>query len=74
MASAAAHADFGQLLYFFDSAHFIDYLEQYKSNAYTHHVEIFNGLRKPDNVRLDFGRLQWAEQAALIIFPARFKA
>jgi hypothetical protein len=38
-----APADIGQLLYFFDSAHFGDYLRRYRSDRYDAHERIFRG-------------------------------
>ncbi len=43
LSAQGARSDVGQLLYYFDSAHFVDYLDQFKSNRYAENVQIFSG-------------------------------
>jgi radical SAM superfamily enzyme YgiQ (UPF0313 family) len=38
-----ANSDVGQLLYYLDSAHFVDYLDRFKSPSYAENVRIFRG-------------------------------
>jgi radical SAM superfamily enzyme YgiQ (UPF0313 family) len=39
-----SRADVGHLLYYWDSAHFADYLTRYRSSDYEQHVRVFRGL------------------------------
>jgi radical SAM superfamily enzyme YgiQ (UPF0313 family) len=40
---ASRHGDLGQLLYYFDSAHFTDYLDRFRSKSYEENIRIFKG-------------------------------
>jgi hypothetical protein len=40
---SVARGDLGQLLYYYDSGHFCDYLDQYRSDAFTQNRKIFRG-------------------------------
>ena len=52
-------SDIGQLLYYYDSAHFCDYLEQFKSEHYARNVRIFQGELEADLGDEELGRKQW---------------
>ena len=55
------NTDIGQLLYYYDSAHFFDYLSQFKSDNYDHNVRVFRGEitdRKIDEALL---KKQWVK-------------
>lgn len=41
--SRAHNSDVAQLLYYFDSAHFVDFLDRYKSPDFDAHVRLFEG-------------------------------
>jgi hypothetical protein len=51
-----SHGDLGQLLYYFDSGHFTDYLDRYRSASYEDNVRIFRGETTADEV---LERKQW---------------
>ena len=53
-------SDIGQLVYYFDSAHFVDYLDRYKSPNYERNVEIFRAGDLPTDQRLV--RKQWEKE------------
>ena len=40
MQQPGINADLAQLLYYYDSAHFCDYLDQFRSESWEHNVEI----------------------------------
>jgi radical SAM superfamily enzyme YgiQ (UPF0313 family) len=52
-------SDVGQLLYYFDSAHFIDYLEQFKTQHYERNVRIFQGLEAVTDIDDGLAKKQW---------------
>ena len=58
-----ANGDVGQLLYYLDSAHFTDYLDQFRSADYEQHVRLFQGVGQADGAddkrQGDLGRKQW---------------
>jgi len=43
LTAKGARSDVGQLLYYLDSAHFVDYLDRFKSPAYDENVRVFRG-------------------------------
>jgi len=43
LSSRGANADVGQLLYYLDSAHFVDYLDRFKSPRYDENLRVFRG-------------------------------
>ncbi|HVZ73197.1 MAG TPA: radical SAM protein [Polyangia bacterium] len=58
LAARGINSDVAQLLYYYDSAHFVDYLDRYKSPAYAENVRIFRGeLDAPVDAQL--ARKQW---------------
>ncbi len=52
-------SDVGQLVYYFDSAHFCDYLDRFRSADYEAHVRLFRGDVKVDHVDPRLERKQW---------------
>lgn len=55
------NTDIGQLLYYYDSGHFFDYLSQFKSENYDHNTRVFSGEitdRKIDDSLL---KKQWVK-------------
>jgi len=55
-------SDVGQLLYYYDSAHFCDYLDGFRSADYERNVAIFEGAVDPstdDDTFKDLNRKQW---------------
>ena len=58
---AGRRGDPGQLIYYYDSGHFCDYLDQYRSADYAQHARIFGGeVEAPAMPRLE--RKQWERQ------------
>jgi len=49
----------GQLLYYFDSGHFVDYLYSFRSPSYEDNVHLFRGERTPPPVDEQLLRKQW---------------
>jgi radical SAM superfamily enzyme YgiQ (UPF0313 family) len=66
----SANGDVGQLLYYYDSAHFVDYLDQFRSPGYADHVRLFRGeVAEPPRPELE--RKQWQRaRKALPVLPA----
>jgi radical SAM superfamily enzyme YgiQ (UPF0313 family) len=52
-------SDVGQLLYYYDSAHFCDYMAQFKSANYAHNCQIFEGVVAADLGRDELSTKQW---------------
>lgn len=57
-------SDIGQLLYYFDSAHFCDYLDRFRSKDYETNVRIFKGEIEAPAVDPTLRKKQW-ERAKL---------
>lgn len=52
-------SDVGQLLYYYDSAHFCDYMDHFKSPNYDRNCAIFRGEAEADLGGDDLSRKQW---------------
>ncbi len=52
-------SDIGQLLYYFDSAHFVDYLDRFRSPDYATNVRIFKGEIAAPPVDPTLSKKQW---------------
>jgi radical SAM superfamily enzyme YgiQ (UPF0313 family) len=61
---AGGQRDVGQLVYFYDSAHFVDYLDQFRSAAYSENTRTFaRGARDADErPEPQLARKQWQKQ------------
>lgn len=59
LTSKEVPGDVGQLLYYFDSAHFVDYLEQFKSAGYADHRRIFSGEVSVELKSNELRKKQW---------------
>jgi radical SAM superfamily enzyme YgiQ (UPF0313 family) len=57
--AAAPTSDIGQLIYYWDSAHFCDYLDQFRSAAYEENVRIFRGEKAPPAIDPSLTKKQW---------------
>ena len=66
MQSNGRRGDVGQLLYYFDSGHFVDYLDRFRSPLYEEHIRIFRGEIAAPASEKSLQKKQW-ERAA----PAR---
>jgi hypothetical protein len=53
------HSDIGQLIYYWDSAHFTDYLDRFRSDRYAENVRIFRGEVAPPSAHPALERKQW---------------
>jgi hypothetical protein len=62
--ASGGHRDVGQLVYFFDSAHFVDYLDQFRSAEYAEHARRFSrGQRAAAEVAApELARKQWQKE------------
>ncbi len=49
----------GQLLYYYDSCHFFDYLYLFRSEAYEHHVKLFKGEQFDRSIGEILTKKQW---------------
>jgi radical SAM superfamily enzyme YgiQ (UPF0313 family) len=56
------NSDVGQLLYYYDSAHFIDYMQQFKSENFARNTQIFAGEVEADPVDEALKTKQWETQ------------
>lgn len=54
-------SDIGQLLYYYDSAHFFDYLCQFKSPNYEHNTRLFSGELSDRIIDESLLHKQWAK-------------
>jgi radical SAM superfamily enzyme YgiQ (UPF0313 family) len=65
--SAGGCRDVGQLVYFYDSAHFVDYLDRFRSNHYAEHAQtIARGVRADEHATPpELARKQWQKQRLL---------
>jgi radical SAM superfamily enzyme YgiQ (UPF0313 family) len=52
-------SDIGQLLYYFDSAHFVDYLDRFRSPRYADNVRIFKGEVDAPITDASLAKKQW---------------
>jgi radical SAM superfamily enzyme YgiQ (UPF0313 family) len=64
---AGGHRDVGQLVYFYDSAHFVDYLERFRSSDYAEHARTFaRGQRAAEAAAPpELARKQWQKERLL---------
>ncbi len=53
------NSDVGQLIYYLDSAHFIDYMQQFKSDNYEQNARIFSGEIDAPVVDEELEKKQW---------------
>lgn len=53
------NSDVGQLIYYYDSAHFIDYMQQFKSDNYEQNARIFSGEIEAPVVDEELEKKQW---------------
>lgn len=71
LAAKGANSDVGQLLYYLDSAHFVDYLDAFRSPHYDENVRIFQGESQADGEPA-LARKQWQRgRRALRLVSAR---
>jgi len=65
------HGDMSQLLYYLDSSHFSDYLDQFRSKDYETHVRIFRGEEPTEALDRSLERKQWERKpkGALAVAP-----
>ncbi len=54
-------SDIGQLIYYFDSAHFVDYLDRYRSPQFEAHTRLFEGEALPE-IDAALARKQWERE------------
>lgn len=56
------NSDVGQLIYYLDSAHFIDYMQQFKSDNYARNALVFSGQVEAPAVDEELEKKQWEAQ------------
>lgn len=59
------NSDVAQLLYYFDSAHFVEYLKKFRSTEYEKNIEIFNQTAKKNTAEEDLSKRQWEHRNKL---------
>ncbi|MDF1663310.1 MAG: radical SAM protein [Planctomycetota bacterium] len=55
------NTDIGQLLYYYDSGHFFDYLSQFKSENYDHNVRVLRGEITDRKIDESLMKKQWVK-------------
>lgn len=59
------NSDVGQLLYYYDSAHFFDYLSQFRSENYEHNCRLFRGEIEDRKIDAKLMKKQWEKAKPL---------
>lgn len=64
------NSDVGQLLYYYDSAHFLDYLDQFRSDNYQRNVRVFRGEIQDRQIDEKLQVKQWTKAKKRKVLPA----
>ncbi|MBI4821928.1 MAG: B12-binding domain-containing radical SAM protein [Deltaproteobacteria bacterium] len=70
LSAKGVRSDVGQLLYYYDSAHFVDFLGQFKSKAFDENVRIFSTHRSVEETEKALDKKQWDRKRKLPIAEA----